>query len=646
LEGYLVSLDAKKAFDSIDHSFMLDVLKEFNFSSKFIHIVKTLYTKLTADVMVNGIRYGLLKILKGVKQGDSLSCVLFILCMEVLIKNIERNDNIVGIEINNTVVKQSIFADDLSPLVKTIDSINEIFKEYSKFSSFSGIKLNNSKTEILPLGAVKNRVDPIVLNQDNMVLSLNMMKSIKIGGIWFGYDKSEIKIKNIDNRIEKMKTILNSWRFANFSLEGNIIIAKTFGLSQFIHLMQSIHIGLDDLKKIESIIYNFIWRGVDKIKRSTLCLDYENGGLKSPNPIITNMCLKLKIFFRLSFTQIDHPIKEIWLNSKELENENITCNLKSINQKEYLLFLKDKNCSFVKICFNSYKYYNSLWKSHLNIIIRDNPCHIQYKVLFANADISSLVNLQTKDIAIRLKNRYNIVKLIDLIASNRQNIYLEKRSVIGQIPDIIKRSLTNNVEKYRNLINNIDHTLICKDPNSWINLKKLKSINLLYLEQSGLNLNENYILNNINLFVHCRKSTKNVRLRDFQFKLLHKITSTRSKIYKYKYIENDHCLACSEEGVNIRDTIEHSFYNCPKTSQTWINFEKICNEKFGIEIDINLENCTKTFGFKNKVLEETSIIIKKSLHSPMSLRKVIACDQVLKIINQVTKVIYLKTSSS
>ena len=78
LEGYLVSLDAKKAFDSIDHDFMLRVLKEFNFSKKFIHIIKTFYINLTTDVMVNGIRYGLLKILKGVKQGDSMSCVLFI----------------------------------------------------------------------------------------------------------------------------------------------------------------------------------------------------------------------------------------------------------------------------------------------------------------------------------------------------------------------------------------------------------------------------------------------------------------------------------------------------------------------------------------------------------------------------------------
>jgi len=70
IEGYLVSLDAKKTFNSVDHQFMLDMLKKIYFGTNFINIVKTLYTKLTADIMVYGIRYGLLKILKGVKQGD------------------------------------------------------------------------------------------------------------------------------------------------------------------------------------------------------------------------------------------------------------------------------------------------------------------------------------------------------------------------------------------------------------------------------------------------------------------------------------------------------------------------------------------------------------------------------------------------
>ena len=104
---------------------MLSVLKKYNFGKKFIHIIKTLYNELTADVMVNGIRYGILKILKGVKQGDSLSCLLFILCMEVLLKNIHTNENIKGVKVGELDIKSIIYADDTSPIVSDKNSIQK-----------------------------------------------------------------------------------------------------------------------------------------------------------------------------------------------------------------------------------------------------------------------------------------------------------------------------------------------------------------------------------------------------------------------------------------------------------------------------------------------------------------------------------------
>jgi len=206
-----------------------------------------------------------------------------------------------------------------------------------------------------------------------------MLNSIKIGGIWFGYNQSEIRKKNITDRIDKAKKILQKWQFARFTLEGNIILAKTFGLSQFIHLMQSIHINLEDLKKIETVLFHFIWRGIDKIKRSTLQSDFENGGLKAPDPISLNTSLKLKSFFRLSFIPINHPIKNIWLTSDTLIGENPSSNLKSINQKDYLLQLKLSK-GFISSCYSAFKYYNFLIKAHLGKIA-NNPCHIKYKTL-------------------------------------------------------------------------------------------------------------------------------------------------------------------------------------------------------------------------------------------------------------------------
>ena len=102
--------------------------------------------------MINGKLCTGYKINNGVKQGDALSCTLFILAMEPLIRNIERNRNIeilksrkYGIELPKCIG----YADDINIL--TTDSITGVratIAEYEKFSKISGLHLNADKTEI------------------------------------------------------------------------------------------------------------------------------------------------------------------------------------------------------------------------------------------------------------------------------------------------------------------------------------------------------------------------------------------------------------------------------------------------------------------------------------------------------------------
>ena len=78
VDAVLVSLDAKKAFDSVDHGYIERMLKKYGFGPNFIKYIKTLYAKLTAKLLINGNRSKIIKILRGIKQGDPLSCVLLL----------------------------------------------------------------------------------------------------------------------------------------------------------------------------------------------------------------------------------------------------------------------------------------------------------------------------------------------------------------------------------------------------------------------------------------------------------------------------------------------------------------------------------------------------------------------------------------
>ena len=70
--AYLITLDAQKAFDSVDHAYMANLLRLYNFPEEYIHHIKTLYTGLNATVLVNGYCGKKIEIKQSVKQGDAI----------------------------------------------------------------------------------------------------------------------------------------------------------------------------------------------------------------------------------------------------------------------------------------------------------------------------------------------------------------------------------------------------------------------------------------------------------------------------------------------------------------------------------------------------------------------------------------------
>ena len=109
----------------------------------------------------------MIRICRCVKQGDALSCALFILCIDPLICRIENSRVIKPIKIRSPKTnlhiesKCGVFADDVGAVIENkIESINGIFKEYEMFSKVSGIHINEAKTEIMPVRKT-NRLEVI-----------------------------------------------------------------------------------------------------------------------------------------------------------------------------------------------------------------------------------------------------------------------------------------------------------------------------------------------------------------------------------------------------------------------------------------------------------------------------------------------------
>jgi hypothetical protein len=82
----LLKLDISKAFDTLSWPFLLDVLRVRGFGGKWCGWITALMSTATFRILLNGHQGPTIKHLRGVRQGDSLSPMLFILAMDVLHK--------------------------------------------------------------------------------------------------------------------------------------------------------------------------------------------------------------------------------------------------------------------------------------------------------------------------------------------------------------------------------------------------------------------------------------------------------------------------------------------------------------------------------------------------------------------------------
>ena len=228
LPGILLCIDFEKAFDSISWSFLFKVLESFNFGESFKTWIKLFYTNISSCIMNNGHSTGYFEIKRGVRQGDPLSAYLFILVTELLSRVINGNKDIHGIRIGKKEIKLVQYADDTTMFLKDGKSVQNLLKILHAFEMCSGLKINIEKTEAMWIGANSS--------SEQKPYNLQWNKTIKILGIYFGYDKTETIKSNFNQQLEKLQKTLNLWKMRDLSLIGRILITKQLGLSKFIYV--------------------------------------------------------------------------------------------------------------------------------------------------------------------------------------------------------------------------------------------------------------------------------------------------------------------------------------------------------------------------------------------------------------------------
>jgi exonuclease III len=576
----MISLDAKKAFDSVDHLYIERTLKEYGFGQGFIKAFRVLYSGITARVMINGFPSEAIKIERGVKQGDALSCAIFIICIDPLIRNINKNKNIKEIKItsvnniiNNISFKAAAYADDVSIICgKDIKSIQLVFSEYERLTNRSGLELNADKTEILNLTGKDKYVASFWY--DRKAYLVPTVQKMKICGLYFCNDHNEEYKLNVNDKIDKLKYKMKLWIRKFLTMEGKALIIKTFGISQIIYNMQSYGFKKSELVTIEREIFKFLWStknnesGIDRIKRSVMKNEFEEGGMKITDIESLNRSIKLRQFIR-SYRS-NHVIKYIqaWASCKSGDDINLYQEYQIQSENEEISQIAQETLNII-IDYNR-KLYNQFpperYEVDINLITEVASINLEsYLVRKKELFLLCLIKPLTK---IGVRTLGEMIQLYEYELDNKLC------TVIKSILTAIPKSLVEIAKCYNNEYNSEDvklkYIMISENVRMEVNMITVKEFQIILkkaMEKTdstdfGSKLGiESYDRENITRF---RSICKNPKLRNIYFRLIHNDFYTRVRMKKFNMTDSERCTRCE----NIENS-KHLLWECFHVQNIW-----------------------------------------------------------------------------
>ena len=277
IPSMILSIDFYKCFDTISHNAFEGALKCFNFGTSYTRWVMTLF----ADMQIYNLNFGKLSTPftkgRGINQGCCLSPFCFLLCSEIMSRELKANQKIQGINMKKGSIKNllSQFADDTVLFLKYDDiSLNEVINTFTHIEANTGLKISYEKTLIYRIGSIANTNAKIYTQREISWTN----DPINILGVQVS--NTEANTSNYQPIVEKMENTLAKWSNRPMPLMAKTMIVNTLCESLFVYkLSVTTDVPTEVVKHINKTIVDFVWNGKKaKIAKDTLQTNKECGG--------------------------------------------------------------------------------------------------------------------------------------------------------------------------------------------------------------------------------------------------------------------------------------------------------------------------------------------------------------------------------
>ena len=366
----ILNLDIKKAFDTISYAYITKVLAAYGFGPQFQQWLHLLYHDITAQVIVNGYFTDSFPISRGVRQGCSLSPLLYVLCVEPLAEAIRNNDLIKGFPLpGGEQVKLCQYADDITGFLADLSSVQRFLDITQQFGEATGARLNKDKCSGIWLGKFSHN------NMLKTFANITWEMNAKILGIYAGIN--DVENANWQTLIDQVSARFKNYTIRNLTLKGSAIITNTKVLSILWYRATILNIPTRFVTQLNSLLRSFMWNNkMHLIRQETLELPTLKGGIE-----LVSMTTKVKAF------RIKHVLDLIFDKKraewKALARYWLGIRLKAMDDvKQYIdwrgPFAETPN-HFYQKCFELFKQFMKLYKQLRNPI---ELCQLTTKYIY------------------------------------------------------------------------------------------------------------------------------------------------------------------------------------------------------------------------------------------------------------------------
>jgi len=271
---FIISVDFKKAFDSVSHEALFDVLKHVKLPENINNLIMNMITGSTARVKVNSDLTSKFYIRRGVKQGDPLSPLLFDLAIEALANKIRSSCK--GTKLGNQQIKILLYADDIILVANSYEEQLHQLEVMKKFQEGFGLEMNMDKSFhvsshdmdlSIPRSQDKFKYLGFDFNQNGIIQE----QSIEIKE---RFDNAINKWTGITNNIRTKATILNTYALSKIWFYSYILDFSMY--ADEIHDSMKTFLWTNTFKKVK-------YRTKFKMKDQRLFASKKNGGLGIPD---------------------------------------------------------------------------------------------------------------------------------------------------------------------------------------------------------------------------------------------------------------------------------------------------------------------------------------------------------------------------